>query len=211
LLLRWLLVPAALAAAYVAGFLTSQTLEVLRPGAAPAGVAVEAPEVAQPSVSSAPPRQAESAAAPRSVAEIRAPDAFTPPPLPAEAPTAPATAAPAGDSAEAAAPPAAEPAAPDAAATEPATGPEVAPPAVSAAPPPAPVRRRPLQRSSVEVSVEAEPGASILVNGQPVGSGTVKGLELAPGPHLLEVRLADGRVVERVIDVKGTHYDVKVR
>jgi len=213
-LLRWLLVPAALAAAYVAGFLTSQTLEALRPGAAPAGVAVEAPEVAQPSVSAAPPRQIESAAAPQPVAEIQAPDAFTPPapaPLPAAAPTAPAMAEPAGDSTEAAAPPAAEPAAPEAAATEPATAPEVAPPSVSAAPSPAPARRPPPQRTSVEVSVEAEPGASILVNGEPVGSGTVKGLELAPGPHMLEVRLADGRVVQRVIDVKGTRYDVKVR
>jgi hypothetical protein len=221
-LLRWLLVPAALAAAYVLGFLTSQTLEALRPGAAPAGVAVEAPEVTLPSVSAAPPRPVESAAAPPPVAEIRAPDPFTPPPLPTVAPTAPAMAAPAGESAEVAAPPAAEPAAPETAATEPATAPEVAPPVVSAAPPPAPVRRPPPsaparvrrpppQSRSVEVSVEAEPGAAILVNGQPVGSGTVKGLELAPGPHLVEVRLPDGRVVERLIDVKGTHYNVKVR
>jgi len=210
-LLRWLLVPAALAAAYVAGFLTSQTLEALRPGVAPAGVAVEAPEVAQPSVSAAPPRQAESAAAPPPVAEIRAPDALTPAPLPSAALAAPAMAAPAGDSAEAAAPPAAEPAVPEAVATEPAPAPEVAPPAVSAAPPSAPARRPAPQRPSVEVSIEAEPGASILVNGQPVGSGTVKGLELAPGPHLIEVRLPDGRVAERVIDVKGTHYNVRVR
>jgi hypothetical protein len=213
-LLRWLLVPAALAAAYVVGFLTSQTLEALRPGAAPAGVAVEAPEVSLPSVSAAPPRPVESAAAPPPVAEIRAPDPFTPPPpLPAVAPTAPAMAAPAGESAEVAAPPAAEPAAPETAATEPATAPAVAPPVVSAAPPPAParVRRPPPQPRNVEVSVEAEPGASILVNGQPVGSGTVKGLALAPGPHLFEVRLPDGRVVERVVDVKGTQYIVKVR
>jgi hypothetical protein len=208
-------VPAALAAAYVAGFLTSQTLEALRPGAAPAGVAVEAPEVALPSVSAAPPSQVESAAAPPPAAEIQEPDAFTPPPppppLPAAAPTPPAMAAPTGDSAEAAAPSPAEPVAPEAAATEPATASEVAPRSVSAAPSPAPVRRPPPQRTSVEVSVEAEPGASILINGEPVGSGTVKGLELAPGPHMLEVRLADGRVVQRVIDVKGTRYDVKVR
>jgi hypothetical protein len=73
------------------------------------------------------------------------------------------------------------------------------------------VRRPQPTPISVDVSVEAEPGASILVNGQLVGSGTVKGLELAPGPQLLEVRLLDGRAVERVIDVRGTHYTVKVR
>ncbi len=224
-LLRWLLVPAALAAAYVAGFLTSQTLEALRPGVAPAGVAIEAPEVDQPSVSAAPPHQAERATAPP-VAEIQGPDAFAAPlpaaPLPAAAttaaaPTAAAMAAPAGDSAEAATPPTAEPAAPEAAAPEavvataPATAPEVTPLAVSSRPPPARVRRSPPQPRSVEVSVEAEPGASISINGQPVGTGVVKGLELAPGPHRVEVRLPDGRAVDRVIEVKGDRYDIKVR
>jgi len=255
-LLRWLLVPAALAAAYIVGFLTSQVLDALRPGAAPG--------VAQPSVSAAPPRQVESAAAPQPppaaaatapamaapvgnrvavaappaaesatpdavatapattppavsaapppVAQIPARDASTPQSLSKTAPTAPAVAALAGDSAEAAA----SPVAPEAATIEPATAPELAPPAVSAAAPPARVRRPPAPRPpplprSVEVSVEAEPGASILVNGQPVGSGTVKGLQLAPGPQLVEVRLLDGRVVERIINVKGTRYDVKVR
>jgi hypothetical protein len=213
-LLRWLVVPAALAAAYVVGFLTSQMLETLRPSVAPAGVAVGAPEVAPPSVSAPPPHQAESAAAPPPVAEIQTPDASTALLPPVAVPTAPAMAAPAADSAEAAAP-----SAPEAAATEPVakgaavTEPAVAPPAVSAAPPPAParVRRPPPPPRNVEVNIEAEPGASILVNGQPVGSGTAKGLELAPGPHMVEVRLPDGRTVERVIDVKGTRYDIKVR
>jgi hypothetical protein len=63
----------------------------------------------------------------------------------------------------------------------------------------------------VEVSVEAEPGAVISINGKPVGSGTVKGLELAPGPHLVEVRLLDGRAVQRIVEVKGDRYDIKVR
>lgn len=213
-LLRWLVVPAALAAAYVVGFLTSQMLETLRPSVAPAGVAVGAPEVAPPSVSAPPPHQAESAAAQPPVAEIQTPDASTALLPPVAVPTAPAMAAPAADSAEAAAP-----SAPEAAATEPVakgaavTEPAVAPPAVSAAPPPAParVRRPPPPPRNVEVNIEAEPGASILVNGQPVGSGTAKGLELAPGPHMVEVRLPDGRTVERVIDVKGTRYDIKVR
>lgn len=226
-LLRWLLVPAALAAAYVAGFLTSQALEALRPGAAPEGVAIEAADVLAPSVSAVPPRQAESAIAPP-VADSRAPDAFTAP-LPAAAPSAAAMAAPAGDSAEAAplpvtppaTPPTGEPvvtepaataaAEPEEVAAELASAPEVALPAVSAAPPTARVRRSPPQPRSVEVSVEAEPGASISINGQPVGSGTVKGLELAPGPHRVEVRLPDGRAVERVIEVKGDRYDIKVR
>ncbi len=207
-LLRWLLVPAALAASYVAGFLTAQTLE--------------APAVEPPAVSAAPPREPERSAAPP-LAELGAPEPFTPPspPLPAEAPTPPPVAAPAGDGAEAVAASAAERAEREAAAPEPvepeavATGPETAlgdaAPAVSAAPPPAPARRSPPRPRSVEVSVEAEPGASIRINGQPVGSGTVKGLELAPGPHLVEVRLPDGRAVERVIEVKGTRYDIKVR
>jgi len=226
-LLRWLLVPAALAAAYVAGFLTSQTLEALRPGAAPAGVAVEAPEVAPPSVSAAPPRQDESATI-ETVTEIGRPDARTAP-LPAAAPAAAAMAAPTGDTAEAAplpvtppaTPPTGEPvvtepaateaAEPGEAAAELATAPEVALPAVSAAPPPARVRRSPQRPRSVEVSVEAEPGASISINGQPVGSGMVKGLELAPGPHRVEVRLPDGRAVERIVEVKGDRYDIKVR
>jgi hypothetical protein len=142
-----------------------------------------------------------------------APDAFTAPLLPAAVPTAPAMPAPTTNSAEAVAPSAPEPAPPEPAATEPATAADVAPPAVAAAPPPARarVRRPPRPPRNVEVGIEAEPGASILVNGQPVGSGAVKGLELAPGPHLVEVRLPDGRVVERVIDVKGTRYDIKVR
>jgi hypothetical protein len=181
-LLRWLLVPAALAAAYVAGFLTSQILEARRPDAAPAVVALEAPEADLPSVSAEPPRQAESATAPLPVAEMRPQDTL-PMPLPVAEPTAAATAAPADDGADSATPPAVEPAAPEAAATEvaasePATALEVAPPAVSAAPPAEPVRvrRTPPQPRDVEVSVEAEPGAVISINGKPVGSGTVKGL-----------------------------------
>jgi hypothetical protein len=140
-----------------AGFLTSQILEARRPDAAPAVVALEAPEVALPSVSTEPPP----------AAEMRPQNALPTPPPVAE-PTAAATAAPAGDGADAATPPAVAPVVQEAAATEvaapePATALEVAPPPVSAAPPavPARVRRAPPQPRNVEVSVEAEPGASI--------------------------------------------------
>ena len=205
-MLRWLLVPAALAAAYVAGFLTSQTLEA--PAVAPrvgvGGAAASGREHRRVAGR----RDASAGAAPASAAAGRGAGCARPWRRP------PAT-APKQWSASAA-----EPAAPRSRGGACAAGGSrdgacdrsrgrsagglgraVRPRA----------RRSPPQPRSVEVNVEAEPGASILVDGQPVGSGTVKGLELAPGPHLVEVRLPDGRAVERVIDVKGTRYVVKVR
>jgi hypothetical protein len=97
---------------------------------------------------------------------------------------------------EAAAPAAAEPA---------------ARPARRAAPARVARRAPPAEPRPVDVSVEAAPGASILVDGRPVGTGTVEGLQLPAGPHRVEVWLPDGRVVERVVDVRGTRYEVKVR
>jgi hypothetical protein len=239
--LRWMLVPAALAVAYVAGFLTSQALEMRRaPGAPAPAVAGEAPQ-ALPPVAAAPPAAESAAPAP---VEMRAPDPFEPPAIAAPPPAAPAaradTAAPAAGqepgpadlagSARATAEraPAAPSALPDVSTPPPAAGAPVAgrpageapapvasePAAVAAAPPPARAARRAAEAPAsrmVKVDVEAEPGASILVDGRPVGSGSVQALPLAPGPHRVEVWLPDGRVVERVVEVRGTRYQVKVR
>ncbi|HEY8495401.1 MAG TPA: ATP-binding protein [Myxococcota bacterium] len=275
-LLRWLLLPAALAAAYVAGFLSSQALETLRERAneAPALAAAPppgAPEAAAPSqrdpFASPPPGPGATAGDPadatRSGGTSTAPDdareapgdaALLPPVAAAPrtaagAPGAPAHAPEPGRAAgsaarpeeeaaasAAAAAPAARPqrelesatqaAEPDAAA-EADPRPESEPSATAAARPARAARseggearrqasrpaepERPEAPRRVSVNVQAEPGASIVVDGQPVGSGTVQGLPLAPGPHRFEIWLPDGRVVERVVEVRGTRFNVTVR
>lgn len=230
-LLRWGLLPAALAFAYVAGFLTSQGLEALRGPLAPAPIAAErsAPAAAPPVASPPPP---EAAAPPSAVAASSATDPVVAPP--AARPDAPPVAGegepdlglvtaapPAGSEADlpavSAPPPVAEagqdrpPFAEAVQAPPPVGAAAPAPQPVAAAEGSPPVPRRRAAPRPVEVDVEAEPGAAILVDGQPVGTGTVTGLRLLPGAHRVEVRLADGRVVERIVEVKGTRYEVRVR
>lgn len=236
-LLRWLVLPVALAAAYVAGFLTAQMLEALRAGpaavpalATEADSAAAAPPVSAPpplasgvaSAALSPPAEADPAVAPAPPppTALRGHDPFASPVLPA-AGAQTSAAAPAAQAA-AAVPPAVS-APPRAPASGPrAAGDPLAPPPASAAAPPGlapeqpeqperPRRRAEAPRSPTAVDVEAEPGASILVDGRPVGSGTVRDLRLAPGPHRVEVWLPDGRVVERVVEVRGTRYQIHVR
>lgn len=220
-LLRWLL-PAALAAAFVAGFLTAQMLATLRPAPAlPPGLVAEPDSAAAtPPVSAAPPPGSGTAsAAPSPSAEAspsadRAAAPATPPPAtlrghdPFAAPAPPAAATPPAVSAS-----------PREFAPEPGPADDllVPPPTATASPSAmAPERPRPPLRTAegsrgTAVDVTAEPGASILVDGRPVGSGTVNDLRLEPGPHRVEVRLPDGRVVERVVEVRGTRYEINVR
>lgn len=227
--LRWLRVPAALALAYGMGFLTSQVLGVARPdptrdrvvreSGRPRGTSATDPEPLRPAA--APPsvaaRAAEPVAAPSAGAGELAPPALAsrvpaaePPAVSAPPPPAAAPAAGEGAEHEAAAPSAGDPGAVASLApsqpAQPATDP--APRTARAAPvsPRSPAPPRP-----VAVRVEAEPGAAVLIDGRPVGVGAVDGLELAPGPHRVEVRLPDGRVVERVVEVRGTRFEVKVR
>jgi len=63
----------------------------------------------------------------------------------------------------------------------------------------------------VPFKVSAEPGTEISVDGRSLGAAPVEEIELARGPHHLVARLRDGRVVERVVDVQGSRYDVRVR
>lgn len=227
-LARWWLVPAALAVAYVGGFLTSQGIEALRattPDAAEQSVpAIQPPAVGPPTaspsvvgaaVAPAPTREAETEAS--GAAARRAAESLVASPAPAPLAASPAAGLPAVEPeaspeadlpAVSAAPPAAplRPVAPPRAVAEPpadAAGPPAAPEPSRRAAPPAP--------RTVAVSVAAEAGAAVLVDGRLVGSGAVTGLRLPPGPHRVEVRLADGRVVERTVEVKGTRYEVRVR
>jgi hypothetical protein len=153
---------------------------------------------AQPAVDASPPESlapdrgpAVSAADPVVAApQQRAPAA----PLAATAPFATET-TPARDDADAAALAASADASPSA--------PSAELPAVSAPPPP--------RRRSVAVQVEAEPGAEIRIGDRLLGPAPVGTVDLPPGAHRLLVRLPDGREVERIVDVRGTRYEIQVR
>ena len=77
------------------------------------------------------------------------------------------------------------------------------PPAVRAAPPPRP--------RFVRVEVQAEPGAEIRLGGRELGAAPVGSVDLPPGPHRLLVRMPDGREVDRIVEVRGTRYEIQVR
>jgi hypothetical protein len=236
-LLRWLILPGALAASFVAGFVSSELLALLRPAASPerarapiaeARPAAIAPGADQPlpAVASAPPpgplaRPAE--AAPPAV-EAR-PPAEPPAPSPPAIEAAPPAAAPEAPRQEATAvepvkaPPAAEssePAGESAAArasTEP--PPDQTPSAAAAEPArerkPQAKPARPARTPPVSVQVSAEAGAEVSIDGQSIGAAPVDEVDLAPGPHHFLVRLPDGRVAERTVDVQGKEYDVRFR
>jgi len=223
-LLRWLLLPGALAACFVAGFVTSELLQMVRGGGGAAGTAVQAAipaaavpaarapdsEREPPAVASAPPRET---AAPAPLAPAPSPAAAA---LPAPAPPEP----PAVAAQPVASPPPAEPSQEQASAppreAEPSL--EAAPAEAPPAPPPAREERRraraatrPAGPAPVPFKVSAEPGTEITVDGRALGAAPVEEIELERGPHHLVARLPDGRVVERVVDVQGSRYDVRLR
>jgi hypothetical protein len=100
----------------------------------------------------------------------------------------------------------------------PAPAPAEARPVASAAPAAAPAARRapaprraartPVAAKPVVVRISAEPGADITIDGVPVGAAEIP---LARGSHRVVARLSDGRVIDRVIDVRGTHYNLSIR
>ncbi len=74
--------------------------------------------------------------------------------------------------------------------------PETQPPA----PPPAEaVRAAPA--AAVSVQINANPWATILVDGEEVGITPLAGVPVEAGPHRFEARFPDGRVVERVVEI----------
>ena len=54
---------------------------------------------------------------------------------------------------------------------------------------------------TIAVSLNARPWARIEVDGREVGITPLGDLPLSPGPHRLRAHLADGRVVERVVQI----------
>jgi hypothetical protein len=82
-----------------------------------------------------------------------------------------------------------------------------------------PERRTPARRASaraervrsVPVTVSAEPGAEITIDGRRAGTAPLEDIDLEPGPHRFIVRLPDGRVVERFVDVRGTRFNLRIR
>jgi hypothetical protein len=231
-LLRWLLLPGALAASFVGGFVTAHLLDGLgaerHATAPPLQARSESPPPLRelPQVSAAPP-----GAAPAEPAEARtrdllpapvaaAPAPYQQPAAPAAAPVDPARAPAAEPAPEVAASPApsleADPA-PAVAAEPPApTPPAAAPEPAAQTPRRALARREPAraparaQTRPVDVTVSAEPDAVVIVDGRAIGVGGAKA-RLERGPHHFVVRLPDGREVERVVDVQGTRFDVRFR
>jgi len=224
--LRWLLLPAALAACFVAGFVTSELLQALRGGRevarAPAPIASTAPRAAEaepPAVASPPP----------SAAPAQAKAADSPLTMPPRASQPPAEAPAVASRALAASPPSSAPALPGASPPESAAAPVPSPAAEApptaavepageeAQPPKAPERRharapaRPSTPRGVTVGVSAEPGTQITIDGRALGAAPVDEVELASGPHRLVATLPDGRVVDRVVDVQGSRYDIHLR
>jgi general secretion pathway protein A len=111
------------------------------------------------------------------------PQTQPPAPLPAEA--VPAAPSPSETGASPGVPTAAEEAAPAAEVGEEAMA------AASSAPPAA----------TVSVQINADPWATILVDGEEVGITPMAGVPVGAGPHTFEARFPDGRVVERVVEI----------
>jgi len=158
--------------------------------AAPGAQGATAPPLApEPIVApGAPPAAAEVAAAPEA-AEPAAP------PAPLESAPAPAESAPAPARSERGAPAAAE-----VARTEPPADVAAPPPAERPAPPPPPLAPPPV---GPRLSVNAEPWASIEVDGRPVGETPIGEIRVSPGSHRVSARMPDGRVIERSVEARS--------
>jgi len=59
--------------------------------------------------------------------------------------------------------------------------------------------------------IQAEPGAEVRIGDRALGAAPVGAVELPPGAHRLLVRLPDGREVVRIVEVRGTRYEIQVR
>ena len=55
--------------------------------------------------------------------------------------------------------------------------------------------------AAVRVQINANPWATILVDGEEVGVTPLAGVPVGAGPHRFEARFPDGRVVERVVEI----------
>ncbi len=69
----------------------------------------------------------------------------------------------------------------------------------------------PARPRTVAVQVRAEPGAVIELGGRSLGAAPVGAVDLPPGAHRLLVRLVDGREIERVVEVRGSRYEIQIR
>jgi hypothetical protein len=61
------------------------------------------------------------------------------------------------------------------------------------------------------VSVNATPWATIEIDGRLVGETPLADVPLAPGPHRFVATLPDGRVLERVVEVRPGNTNVAFR
>jgi hypothetical protein len=231
--LRWLLLPAALAACFVAGFVTSELLQVLRGGRevarATAPIASTAPragEAEPPAVASPPPSAAPAQAKAADSPLTMPPRASQPPAEPPAVSSSPPAVASRGQAASPSSAAPAPPSPPESAAAPVPSPAAEAPPTAEVepdaeepqAPPKAPERRharapaRPSTPRGVTVGVSAEPGTQIAIDGRALGAAPVDEVELASGPHRLVATLPDGRVVDRVVDVpQDSRYDIHLR
>jgi hypothetical protein len=55
--------------------------------------------------------------------------------------------------------------------------------------------------AAVSVQINANPWATILVDGEEVGITPLAGVPVGAGPHRFEARFPDGRVLERVVEI----------
>lgn len=85
----------------------------------------------------------------------------------------------------------------------PARAPSVPEPAAPPEPPPA--EPLPAPPAPVRVHLNATPWAAIEVDGSPLGETPLAAVALAPGPHRFVARMADGRVIERILGVDEDH------
>jgi hypothetical protein len=51
--------------------------------------------------------------------------------------------------------------------------------------------------------VNAEPWASIEVDGRPVGETPIGEIRVSPGSHRVSARMPDGRVIERSVEARS--------
>jgi type II secretory pathway predicted ATPase ExeA len=76
-----------------------------------------------------------------------------------------------------------------------------APPATAAVEEATPALTPAPAAAPVSVQINANPWATILVDGEEVGITPLAGVPLGPGPHRFEARFPDGQVVERVVEI----------
>ena len=95
-------------------------------------------------------------------------------------------------------------------------------PAVAAAPPPEPAAAPPRVararraappapvRAPIEVGINSDPWSNVAVDGVDLGSTPIS-VSLSPGPHRFRAEMADGRIVEKEIEVKKGRREIVFR